>query len=247
MKERIALVTGGTGAIGTEICAALSEAGCRAVATCHNLGGEKSKAWSNMMRDRGFDIELAGCEIADFEGTRLMVKDIEAKLGPVDILVNAAGITRDATLRKMTPEQWHDVISVNLDSVFNATRNVIEGMMDRGFGRIVNISSINGQKGQFGQANYSAAKAGMHGFTMAVAREVARKGVTVNTVSPGYVDSPMINAVPEEVREKIRAEIPVGRFGTPEDIARVVVFLASEASGFITGANIPVNGGHFIY
>lgn len=246
MKHRVALVTGGTGAIGTEICAALAKAGCRAVATCHNLGSEKSQAWSAMMRERGFNIELSGCEIADFEATRAMVRDIEAKLGPVDILVNAAGITRDATLRKMTPDQWHDVISVNLDSVFNATRCVIEGMLERGFGRIINISSINGQKGQFGQANYSAAKAGMHGFTMAVAREVARKNVTVNTISPGYIDSPMINAVPEEVREKILAEIPVGRFGRPEDIARVVVFLAAEAAGFITGANIPVNGGHFI-
>jgi acetoacetyl-CoA reductase len=247
MKDRVALVTGGTGAIGTEICAALDRAGCRSVATCHNLGSEKSRAWSSMMRERGHEIELAGCEIGDFEATRAMIRDVESKVGPVDILVNAAGITRDNTLRKMTPEQWHDVISVNLDSVFNATRNVIEGMLERGYGRIINISSINGQKGQFGQANYSAAKAGMHGFTMAVAREVARKGITVNTVSPGYIDSPMIAAVPDEVRDKIRAEIPVGRFGTPEEIARVVAFLAAEESGFITGADIPVNGGQFIY
>ena len=247
MKNRVALVTGGTGAIGTEICAALARSGCRAVATCHNLGSEQSDAWLEKMSARGHQIELAACDVAEYEATHAMVRDIEARVGPVDILVNAAGITRDATLRKMTPDQWHAVIAVNLDSVFNATRSVIEGMMDRGYGRIVSISSVNGQKGQFGQANYAAAKAGMHGFTMSVAREVARKGITVNTVSPGYIDSPMIQAVPDDVREKIKGEIPVGRFGRPEEIGRVVAFLASEESGFITGADIPVNGGQFIY
>jgi len=163
-----------------------------------------------------------------------------------DILVNVAGITRDATLRKMTPEQWQAVIQSNLDSVFNTTRNVIEGMLERGFGRVISISSINGQKGQFGQANYAASKAGIHGFTMSLAQEGARKGVTANTISPGYIDSPMVNAVPEEVRKQIIAQIPVARLGQPEDIARVVVFLAADGAGFITGANIPVNGGQYM-
>jgi acetoacetyl-CoA reductase len=184
-----------------------------------------------------------GCDVADFDDTAATFKKIEEQLGPIDILVNAAGITRDASLRKMTPDQWHAVIHANLDSVFNTTRCVIEGMTVRGFGRIVNISSVNGQKGQFGQANYAASKAGIHGFTMSIALETARKGITVNTVSPGYIESPMIMAVPEEHRAKIVAEIPVGRFGKPSEIARLVTFLAADESGFITGADISINGG----
>jgi acetoacetyl-CoA reductase len=159
------------------------------------------------------------------------------------VLVNAAGITRDAVLTKLEPENWSAVIRTNLDSVYNVTRRVIAGMAERGFGRIVNISSVNGQRGQFGQANYSAAKAGIHGFTMAVAREVARKGVTVNTVSPGYIESPLVLQMPEKVRERIRQQIPVGRFGTPREIARAVLFLVDEASGFITGEDLSINGG----
>ncbi|HEX7915119.1 SDR family oxidoreductase, partial [Rudaea sp.] len=164
----------------------------------------------------------------------------------IDILVNAAGITRDTTLRKMSPQQWVDVLKINLDGVYNMCRNVVDGMCERGFGRIVNISSVNGQTGQFGQTNYSAAKAGMHGFTMALAREVARKNVTVNSVSPGYCNTAMVRAIPENVRSQIVASIPVGRLGEPSEIARVVAFLAADESGFITGANIPVNGGYFI-
>ena len=183
------------------------------------------------------------CNVADFDDTASTIRAIESDIGPVSALVNAAGITRDAALRKMSVDQWRAVLSANLDSVFNTTRCVIEGMMERGFGRIVNISSVNGQKGQFGQANYAASKAGMHGFTMSVAREGARKNVTCNTVSPGYIESPMIMAVPEEHRAKIVAEIPVGRFGKPSEIARVVAFLAAEESAFITGADISVNGG----
>jgi len=166
--------------------------------------------------------------------------------GRVDALVNAAGITRDTTLRKMNPQQWTDVLDINLSGVFNTCRNVVAGMSDRGFGRIVNISSVNGQTGQFGQTNYSAAKAGMHGFTMALAREVARKGVTVNSVSPGYCRTAMVAAIPENVRSQIIAGIPVGRLGEPSEIARVVDFLCADESGFITGANIPVNGGYFM-
>jgi acetoacetyl-CoA reductase len=164
----------------------------------------------------------------------------------VDILVNAAGITRDTTLRKMDAKQWNDVMRVNLDGVFNLSRQFVDGMCERNFGRIVNISSVNGQTGQFGQTNYSAAKAGMHGFTMALAREVARKGVTVNSVSPGYCKTAMVMQIAEPVRNEIIAKIPVGRLGEPSDIARVVDFLSAEDAGFITGANVPVNGGYFM-
>jgi len=164
----------------------------------------------------------------------------------VDILVNAAGITRDVSLRKMEEQQWHELMNVNLDGVFNMCRQVVEGMSARGFGRIVNISSVNGQTGQFGQTNYSAAKAGMHGFSMALAREVAKKGVTVNSVSPGYCRTEMVMKVPEDIRAQIVAQIPVGRLGEPSDIARTVAFLTADDAGFITGANVPVNGGYFM-
>jgi acetoacetyl-CoA reductase len=242
MTQKTALVTGGTGTIGTEICRQLSQAGCRVITTCLPAEQERAGAWQAEQQAAGYDIAAVFCELSDFESTRAAV----AQAGPIDILVNVAGITRDATLRKMTPDQWHAVIQSNLDSVFNATRNVIEGMLERGFGRVISISSINGQKGQFGQANYAASKAGIHGFTMSLAQEGARKGVTANTVSPGYIDSPMVNAVPEEVRKQIIAQIPVGRLGRPEDIARVVAFLAADEAGFITGANIPVNGGQYM-
>ena len=188
-------------------------------------------------------MKVYGCNVADFDETAKVFAQITEEVGPIEVLVNAAGITRDAPLRKMTPEQWRQVLSANLDSVFNTTRNAIEGMLARGFGRIVNISSVNGQKGQFGQANYAASKAGIHGFTMSIAYEGARKGVTCNTVSPGYIESPMIMAVPEEHRGKIMAEIPVGRFGKPSEIGRTVAFLTSDDAGFITGADFSINGG----
>ena len=246
MTQKTALVTGGTGTIGTEICRQLSQSGCRVIATCLPAEQERAGAWQAEQQAAGYDIAAVFCELSDFESTRAAVTQAGQLAGPIDILVNVAGITRDATLRKMTPDQWHAVIQSNLDSVFNATRNVIEGMLERGFGRVISISSINGQKGQFGQANYAASKAGIHGFTMSLAQEGARKGVTANTVSPGYIDSPMVNAVPEEVRKQIIAQIPVGRLGLPEDIARVVAFLAADEAGFITGANIPVNGGQYM-
>jgi acetoacetyl-CoA reductase len=246
MTQKVALVTGGTGTIGTEICRQLAEAGHRVVATCLPEEAEIARTWQAGQKEAGYDIPVVPCDLSDFEATAAAVKEAGRQAGPVDVLVNVAGITRDASLRKMTPEQWHAVIQSNLDSVFNATRNVIEGMLDRGFGRVISISSINGQKGQFGQTNYAASKAGIHGFTMSLAQEGARKGVTANTVSPGYIESPMVNAVPEEVRKQIIAQIPRSRLGRPSDIARVVVFLAAEESDFITGANIPVNGGHYM-
>lgn len=244
MSERIAVVTGGTGTIGTEICKHLANGGYRVVALClPGMPDCQLDGWEAARASEGFVMHARGCNVADFEDTAATLKKIEAEIGPISALVNAAGITRDAPLRKMTPQQWREVLSANLDSVFNTTRCVIEGMMERGFGRIVNISSVNGQKGQFGQANYAASKAGMHGVTMSVAREGARKGVTCNTVSPGYIESPMIMAVPEEHRAKIVAEIPVGRFGKPTEIGRLVAFLAAEESAFITGADISINGG----
>jgi len=245
MPTRIALVTGGTGAIGAEICKHLAAQGCRVAATCLPTDEEiaKAKEWEQAGKAEGHEMMSVPCDLGDFDATTAAVKKVADALGPVDILVNAAGITRDAALRKMTPQQWREVINSNLDSVFNTTRNVIEGMLDRGFGRIINISSINGQKGQFGQANYAATKAGIHGFTMSVAQEGARKGVTCNTVSPGYIGTPMVMAVPEDVLKKIVAQIPVGRLGKPDEIARIVAFLAHDDAGFITGADFSANGG----
>ncbi len=241
---RVTLVTGGTGCIGSAICRALARQG-HIVATSYR-NEEKAKAWKADMAKEGLTFHTYYCDAADFESAEKMVKAIVADLGPIQILVNNAGITRDTTVRKMSVDQWRDVISNNLDSVFNVTRVVLDGMLDSGFGRIINISSINGQKGQFGQANYAAAKAGMHGFTKALAQEVAKKSVTVNTISPGYIDTDMIQGVPEQIRNGILGNIPVGRFGTPEDVANAVGFLTSAESAFITGANLSVNGGHFM-
>jgi acetoacetyl-CoA reductase len=246
MKNRVALVTGGMGTIGTAIIEALHAGGCKAVATFKFPGDPMAEEWTAAMQAKGIPVTVAECDVSDYDQTKGALEQVQAACGPIDILVNGAGITRDNTLRKMTPEQWSAVIKVNLDSVYNCTQPLIEGMTERGWGRVINISSINGQKGQFGQANYSAAKAGMHGFTKAVAQEVARKGVTVNTISPGYIDSPMINAVPEEIREGIRKSIPVQRFGQPSEIARTVAFLADEEAGFITGADLSVNGGQYM-
>ena len=247
MTDRVAVVTGGVGGIGTEICKHLAASGARVVAADLARVAESSQQWQADRKAEGYDIAVFGVDVSDFDSCGTMIAKVQEQIGPVDILVNNAGITRDATLRKMTWDQWNAVIRTNLDSVFNVSRHVVPGMMERGFGRIINISSINGQKGQFGQANYSAAKAGIHGFTMALAREVARKGVTVNTVSPGYVATEMVMAVAEDVRNQIIAEIPVGRLGRPEEIARVIAFLAAQESGYITGADFSVNGGHHMY
>ncbi len=243
-KRRVVLVTGGTGGIGSAICRKMADAGHTVAATYRNA--EKARRWEKEMEDEGYLFCLYKCDVSDFTQCLATAEEIASDLGPVQVLVNNAGITRDSSLRKMTRQQWREVISTDLDSVFNMTRAVINDMVENKFGRIINISSINGQKGQFGQTNYSAAKAGMHGFTKALAQEVAPKGVTVNTVSPGYVATEMIMSVAEDIRNRIKCQIPVGRFGTPEDVAHVVSFLAENNSAFITGANIAVNGGHYM-
>ena len=242
-NPRTALVSGGIGGLGTAICIALARAGRRVVAL--DLPRPSSIDMFRQAVD-GLDVTFQPLDVTDFDTCRDTVQAVQARHGSVDILVNAAGITRDTTLRKMDKLQWDAVMGVNLDGVFNLTRHVVDGMVAAGFGRIVNISSVNGQTGQFGQANYSASKAGMHGFTMALAREVARKGVTVNSVSPGYCETPLVLAMPDEIRAGIVQGVPVGRLGRPDEIARVVEFLSADASAFITGANIPVNGGLFM-
>lgn len=241
----VAWVTGGTGGIGTAICQALAKAGYQVVAGYNNP--DKAKNWLESQRADGYDnIALSGANLVDYEACEAGAKEIRDTYGPVSVLVNCAGITRDTTMKKMSPEQWHEVIDCNLNSVFNTCRCVINDMLEEGYGRIINISSINGRKGQFGQVNYSAAKAGMHGLTMALAQETATKGITVNTLSPGYIATDMIMKIPEKVREAIRETIPVKRYGTPEEIAHAVVFLADKQAGYITGANLDINGGQFM-
>ncbi|WP_146909886.1 acetoacetyl-CoA reductase [Arenimonas daejeonensis] len=244
MSPRIALVTGGTGGIGRETCRQLARAGLRVVAG--DLPADAARLADFQETMVGLDVIFQPLDVADPTSCAAALAAIERSHGPVDVLVNAAGITRDATLRKMSREQWDDVLSVNLDSVFTLCKLVVDGMCERGFGRIVNISSVNGQTGQFGQTNYAAAKAGMHGFTMALAREVARKGVTVNSVSPGYIRTAMTEAMPEDVKQQVLAMVPAGRIGEPADIARAVVFLCDGQAGYLTGVNLPVNGGLFI-
>ena len=242
-SPRIALVSGGIGGLGTAICIALARAGRRVIA----LDLPRQPAIESFQQAAaGLDVAFQPLDVTDFDACRDCVQSVQAANGSVDILVNAAGITRDTSLRKMDKLQWDAVMGVNLDGVFNLTRHVVDGMITAGFGRIVNISSVNGQTGQFGQTNYSASKAGMHGFTMALAREVARKGVTVNSVSPGYCETPLVLAMPDDIRASIVQSVPVGRLGRPDEIARVVEFLSADAAGFITGANIPVNGGLFM-
>ena len=244
MSKRIAVVTGGIGGLGTEICRHLAAAGNTVIAT--DLASRAERVEIFRQDVAGLDIHFAACDVGDFDACAALVKRVEAEHGALDILVNAAGITRDGTLRKMERSQWDDVLRINLDGVFNMCRNAVDGMLARGFGRVVNISSVNGQTGQFGQTNYSAAKAGMHGFSMAMAREVARKGITVNSISPGYCETALVMAMPADVRNKIIESVPVGRLGMPSEIARTVAFLTAEEAGFITGANIPVNGGLFM-
>ncbi|MCB1723469.1 MAG: acetoacetyl-CoA reductase [Gammaproteobacteria bacterium] len=245
MTKRVALVTGGTGGIGSAICRELCSRGHTVVAGYYPPEKEAAEAWQKQKRDKGFDIGLAAIDVSDFADCERAVNQIGGEFGGVDILVNCAGITRDGTLKKMSEANWTAVIKTNLDGAFHVTRHVINGMLDRGWGRIVNIASVNGQRGQFGQANYSAAKAGMHGFTMAVALETATKGITVNTVSPGYIATAMTEAMPEEVLKSIINSIPMRRMGSPDEIANAVGWLASEENSYTTGANIPVNGGLF--
>ena len=244
-KHRGAVVTGGTGAIGSAICAQLLASGHAVVALGHPSEAARLADWrASFAPDARIDAVLA--DLADAEAATAAITEAAQKLGCIDVLVNAAGITRDARFAKMSLEQWRAVLASNLDSVFHCCKPVFETMCQRGYGRIVNIASVNGQRGQFGQTNYSAAKAGMHGFTMALAQEGARHGVTVNTVSPGYIRTPMTAAIKPEALQAVRAQIPVGRMGEPADIARAVAFLCAEDAGYITGANIPVNGGLYM-
>lgn len=245
--KRIALVTGGTGGIGTAICQKLAQDNCKVIAGFNNSGDDtRAQEWKESLIEQGFDVDIQFGDVASFESTTAMIKEIEQTHGPISVLVNNAGITRDGVLKKLSWEKWESVLRINLDSVFNTCRNVIEGMIERKYGRIVNISSINGQKGQFGQTNYSAAKAGMHGFTKALAQEVATKGVTVNTISPGYVGTAMVRKIDPAILQSIVDGIPMKRLAEPSEIARVVAFLAHEESGFISGANVPVNGGQYM-
>ena len=244
--KKVALVTGGVGGIGTAICVELAAKGFKVIAGYHpaeeTTAQERLKEW----KAAGVDADISSSDVSNFASCAESAKSILAKYGSVDVLINCAGITRDKTLRKMTENDWQAVLDVDLNSLFNVTKQYIDGMNDRGYGRIVNISSVNGKKGQFGQTNYSAAKAGVHGFTMALAQEVARKGITVNSVSPGYVETAMTKAIPAEISKQIVDQIPLARMAQPEEIAYVVGFLCDDRAGYITGTNISVNGGLFI-
>ena len=242
MTQRTAFITGGTGGIGSAIVRYLAGQGHRVSTNFRNA--EKADVWHAAMKKEGIDVCMVPGDVCDAAACEAMIRGVEEKCGPVDILINNAGITRDTTFHKMDYEQWTAVINTNLNACFNVTRPVIEGMRQRKWGRIVQISSINGKKGQYGQANYAAAKAGMHGFTISLAQENARFGITVNTVSPGYVGTDMVMAVPEDVREKIIAQIPMGRLGRPDEIAHAVAFFTGDQSSWITGANLAINGGH---
>jgi len=240
--KRIAYVTGGMGGIGTAICRRLCNDGLTVIAGC-GPGSTRKDRWLAEMRAESLNIHASEGNVADWESTRRAFEVARAEIGPIDVLVNNAGITRDGVFQKMTTEAWRAVIDTNLNSLFNVTKQVIDGMLERGWGRIVNISSVNGQRGQFGQTNYSTAKAGIHGFTMALAQEVAGRGVTVNTVSPGYIGTDMVKAIKPERLEKIVAGIPVKRLGTPEEIASIVAWLVGDESAFATGADFSLNGG----
>lgn len=243
MKARIAYVTGGMGGIGTSICRRLAKEGHTVIAGC-GPGSERKDRWLREMRSQGFNnIHASEGNVSDWESTKRAFEIARADVGEIDILVNNAGITRDTTFQKMTNEQWHAVIQTNLNSLFHVTKQVIDGMVARGWGRIINISSVNGQRGQYGQTNYSTAKAGIHGFTMALAQEVAAKGVTVNTVSPGYIGTEMVRAMKPDRLEKIVSGIPVKRLGEPDEVASIVAWLVHDEAAFATGADFSLNGG----
>jgi acetoacetyl-CoA reductase len=241
MAQKVAYVTGGMGGIGTAICQRLAREGFKVIAGC---GPNRDfRRWLDEQTALGYEFYASVGNVADWESTVEAFGKAKAEHGPIDVLVNNAGITRDRMFLKMSPDDWHAVIDTNLNSMFNVTKQVVPEMVERGWGRIIQISSVNGEKGQAGQTNYSAAKAGMHGFTMALAQELAAKGVTVNTVSPGYIGTEMVRAIKPEILEKIVATIPVKRLGTPEEIGSVVAWLAGPDSGFTTGADFSCNGG----
>ncbi len=248
MHDKVALVTGGMGGIGTTIAQHLADCGAKVAVTYNKKGNhELAQQWQQEQKAQGYDFAIFYADLVDYAATEQMINAVIAQFGHIDILVNNAGITEDTTLAKMQPEQWYKVINNNLNSIFNVTRNVVKDMIARQYGRIINISSINGQKGQFGQTNYCAAKAGIHGFTKALAYEVARKGITVNTISPGYVKTGMLEKIAPNVLEDIIKQIPVGRLAEPDEIARTVGFLASKNSGYITGSNFSINGGQHMF
>jgi acetoacetyl-CoA reductase len=245
--KRIAGVTGGTGGLGQAICRRLAGEGFTVVAL-HTPGNARVQEWLATQQAQGYRFDAVEVDVASFASCAAAAATIHDRLGPVSVLVNNAGITRDASFRKMTQADWDSVVRVNLDSMFNMTKQVIEDMVALGWGRIVNISSVNGQRGAFGQANYAASKAGIHGFTKSLALEFARKNITVNTVSPGYLRTRMVEKVsPQVLQERILPEIPLGRLGEPDEVAQLVAYLASERAGFITGANLSINGGQHMY
>ena len=245
--SRVALVTGGMGGLGEAVCIKLAALGFKVVTT-YSQGNAKVKDWLQGMNNLGYGFKAYPCDVTDFDSARECIDTVTKDVGPVDVLVNNAGITRDMTFKKMTKEDWDTVIHTNLDSVFNMTKQVLDGMTERRWGRVINVGSVNGQKGAFGQTNYSAAKAGMHGFTKALALEVAKQGITVNTISPGYIGTKMVTAIPQEILDsKILPQIPVNRLGKPEEIAGLVAYLASDEAAFVTGANISINGGQHMY
>lgn len=239
------MITGSTGGIGSALCKKLCEEGFRVVGNFRSH--DKALALQITLGSMGCELDMMEGDVADFDSVGRMVETVEREIGPIDVLINNAGIAKDVRFAKMSKADWDDVINTNLNGVFNCTRHVINGMIERRYGRIINISSINGQKGQFGQANYSAAKAGIHGFTKSLALEVAKYGITVNTISPGYIETEMVRAVPQNIREQIVAQIPVGRLGYIEEIAEAVSYLISDKSGFMTGSNLSINGGQHMY
>lgn len=246
MKNRIALVTGGIGDIGTAICHEFIKNGAKMIAVDH-VDKKKAADWQSTQKAKGFDIGYVQVDVTDFQSCKKMAEIVEKKWGPVDILVNAAGVLHDASFRKMTPEQWAEVVHTDLDSMFFVTKQFIESMIQRHYGRIINISSVSAQKGQFGQTNYSSAKSGIYGFTKSLALEVAKYGITVNSISPGFVESKMVMSIPEDVRKTIIDSIPIGRLAQPDEIAWAIAFLASERSAFMTGTNFSINGGIHMY
>ena len=246
-KQRIAVVTGGMGGLGETISTKMADAGYRVVVT-YSPSNTKYRSWLEEMKGRGYSFSAFPIDVVEFDSCARQCSIIQAEVGAIDILVNNAGITRDMTFKKMTKADWDAVMRTNLDSCFNMTKQVMDGMVDRGWGRVINVSSVNGQKGAFGQTNYSAAKAGIHGFTKALALEVARKGVTINTISPGYIGTKMVTAIPKEILDsKILPQIPIGRLGKPDEVAGLIIYLCSEEAAFVTGANISINGGQHMY
>ena len=242
-KGRVVLVTGGMGGLGETISTKMADAGYRVVVT-YSPGNTKYGEWVAGMKGNGYDIVAVACDVSDIDSCTRAVDEVQSKVGAVDVLVNNAGITRDMTFKKMDKVNWDAVMRTNLDSLFHMSKQVVDGMVERNWGRVINVSSVNGSKGAFGQTNYSAAKAGVHGFTKALALEVAKKGITVNTISPGYIGTKMVTAIPEDIlNTKILPQIPVGRLGKPEEVAGLIIYLASEEAAFLTGANIAINGG----